>query len=105
AALPMITGAPELRLSTWRRAGADPASADISGFEPPLRAESAAKGEIFVPREGEVIDVARPSEMTEGRLAGRAAELTPVLPATSLSNCSIGRSRCACAIFKSPSSR
>src|SRR5580692_7788688 len=87
---------------------------------PTFRAESAANGDTGFGREAPTASVRRVSptapedEATiEGRAAVRAApapppgkfELEPEAPATSLSNCSIGNKCCACAIFKSPSSR
>ena len=102
-ALPMITGAGAPMLATFRGPAVGPDSADSSDLELLLRAESAAKGETKFPRAGAAED-ARASEMTDGRLAGRGP-VVPAAPATSVKSCSMGKSRWACAIFKSPSSR
>ncbi len=75
-------------------------SAESSGLDPLFRAESAANGETFVERvvevnSGRLVSLRRFPVLPTGLPAGRGA----ALPAASLSNCSIGSKRCACAIF------
>ena len=77
---------------------------DDSALGVPLRAESAAKGET----EFDLADAGgslRRTSVDEASTGRGVARTGAEADAASLSNCSMGSRRCACAIFSSPSSR
>jgi len=77
---------------------------DSSGFDPLLRAESAANGETLVGRASDGDSDLLISGTTDGLPEGRDT-LTFASVLASLSNCSIGSKRCACPIFNKPNSK
>ena len=98
----MITGDDAIPALTIRELSkAD--SVDICGFEPPFRAESAAKGETKLFRAAEEVSGFRTSGTIDGFPGERGALANE--PAASLNNCSIGNNRWAWTIFSNPSSR
>src|SRR5713101_7448145 len=82
-----------------------PVALDDSALGFPLRAESAANGDTEFDR-ANAVGSERPASADEARIGLGAARVGPEGDAAaSLRSCSMGRRRCACAIFSSPSSR
>src|SRR5271157_4835365 len=109
---PMITCAGELAPAAHRGPPLETESSEDSCRGPLLRAESAANGETFVEAMswrscGTAIFRVEPSPRgtTDGPTGALILEPPMEEAATSLSSCSIGSNRCACAILSRPSSR
>src|SRR6185312_16159435 len=101
AADPMTTLAAELVPETNRGPEATTLS-ENSAFGPPLRAESAAKGETC----GARLEVISGRRVASGKTDVFRADCGALeLDAAPLSNCSKGSNRCACTIFNRPSSK